>query len=162
MAGSPLRNKRVAAKKTAHKLAAKKPTASKGQHGGTRPNSGRPKGRMNEKTISLHEAYERAFFGKMSEEERAQLDPADVFEIMMRCALEARSWEEAKVSAERWAPYRNARLAPKPHPAQPITPPPDGMDHVVVETIEIVGGAPKRRAFEAELGRGDDESGEVE
>jgi hypothetical protein len=144
------------------KLIAQKPTKPKGKNGGARPGAGRPKGRMNEKTISLHEAYERAFFGKMSEEERAQLDPADVFEIMMRCALEARSWEEAKVSAERWAPYRNARLAPKPHPAQPITPPPDGMDHVVVETIEIVGGAPKRRAFERELGRGDDEGGEVE
>jgi hypothetical protein len=155
MAGSPLRNKRVQAKATARKLATKKPTASKGKHGGPRPNSGRPKGKLNEKTLSLHEAYERAFFNQMTEEQRAQLSPLDIFELMSRAALEAKAWDEVKVSAERWAPYVIQKLAPKSIPPPPSLIP-DGDQHVVIEQIEIIGGAPKRRPFEEALGRGEE------
>jgi hypothetical protein len=91
----------------------------------------------------------------MTEEQRAQLTPVDIFMIMTQAAIEAMAWDEAAASADKWAPFINQKLAPKSIPPPPQAPIEYDGTPIVVEEIIITGGTPKKRAFETALGRGE-------
>ncbi|WP_159013554.1 hypothetical protein [Acidisoma sp. S159] len=102
-------------------------------------------GLKNRKTIArqetLQSAYEHAF-ARYSEAEIDQMTPKTIFQVMTLAALKAKMYPEAHAAAREWAPYVDARLAPRvvDMPADP--------SGSVTEIIEIIGGTPKRRQFE--------------
>ncbi len=90
---------------------------TKGKRGGPRPGSGRPKGRLNDKTIarqqSINAAIERAL-SQLSESEIKQLSPLEVMGLAMHLMLESRDLTGALAAAKELAPYLHSRMGSNP------------------------------------------------
>jgi hypothetical protein len=108
---------------------------AKSRRGGPRPNSGRPAGSKNIRTIQKEQRLKREVetaLAVASSEEIDQMSAVQVMDIAMKTFMKAGNLERAVHVAERLAPFQSAKIAsqvydvPLPEDMLPMpTPTPD-------------------------------------